>query len=118
MSLKTENNTFKKEIFIDQKKLTNKNYFISEIFNTQDINNGAVLIISQPKQQMFYGRLLSGIIEKKTKAFSANHSFYDSSSTEEYFDNSISQRTYPFFKDYYISISHSAGLCIAICIQT
>ena len=24
----------------------------------------------------------------------------------------------PFFKDCYISISHSAGMCIAICIQT
>ena len=105
VSLKTENNTFKKEIFVDQKKLTNKNYFISEIFNTQDINNDAVLIISQPKQQMFYGRLLSGIIEKKTKAFSANHSYYDSSSTEEYFDNCISQRTYPFFKDYYNGVT-------------
>jgi hypothetical protein len=105
VSLKTENDTLKKEIFIDQKKLTNKNYFISEIFNTQDINNDAVLTISQPRQEMFFGRLLSGIMEKKTKAFSANHSYYDSSNTKEYFDNCISQRMYPFFKDYYNGVT-------------
>jgi len=109
VSLKTENKSLVKEIMIDQKKLTNKNYYVSEIFpdslNSNEIYYNAILSISQPKQQMFYGRLLSGIIEKKTKAFSANHSYYDSSTTEEYFDNSISQRTYPFFKDYFNGVS-------------
>ena len=109
VSLKTENKSLVKEIMIDQKKLTNKNYYVSEIFpdslNSNEIYYNAILSISQPQQQMFYGRLLSGIIEKKTKAFSANHSYYDSSTTEEYFDNSISQRTYPFFKDYFNGVS-------------
>ena len=105
VSLKTEHNTINKEISIDQNKLTNKNYFISEIFDNHNITNGAVLKISQPKHKMFYGRLLSGIIEKETKSFSANHSFYDSSETEEYFDNNISQRAYPFFQDYYNAIT-------------
>jgi hypothetical protein len=41
--------------------------------------------------------MLGGIINKKTLSFSANHSYYDSSSTEEYFDNNISSRAYPYF---------------------
>ena len=105
VSLKTNDKNFTKEISINQSKLTNKNYFISEIFEESDISTGAVLKISQPKQKMFYGRLLSGIIEKQTKYFSANHSYYDSSDTKEYFDNSLSQRIYPFFQNYYNGIT-------------
>ena len=88
----------KKLLSVELERLTNKNYFLSDIFN-KDLSEGTILKILQPKQSLFYGRLLSGVINKKTKSFSANHSFYDSSSTEEYFENSQSYSTYPYFPD-------------------
>ena len=48
---------------------------------------------------MFYGRMLVGS-EYNDKAFSANHSFYDSSGLKEYWDDSRSSvRVYPYFKE-------------------
>ena len=44
--------------------------------------------------------MLAGRVNKKTKAFSSNHSFYDSSKTKEYFNSSESYRTYPFFNNF------------------
>jgi len=87
-----------KSISPDAKRLTNKNYYLSNLFD-KELTGETILRILQPKQPLFYGRLLSGIMNKKTKAFSANHSYYDSSSTEEYFDNHTSFRAYPFFPD-------------------
>ena len=77
-------------------RLTNKNIFLSSFFNSLNKTN-SILKILQPEQSLFYGRLFAGKINKKTKAFSANHSYYDSSSTREYFNNKKSTRTYPFF---------------------
>lgn len=96
---------------IKLKRLTNKNFYLSKdlisknhksklsMFKNLDDETNPVLRIFQPKQKLFYGRMLTGVINKKTKAFSANHSYYDSSKSSEYFDNSESYRTYPFFKD-------------------
>tara|TARA_B100001057_G_scaffold495793_1_gene595623 strand:+ start:146 stop:1630 length:1485 start_codon:yes stop_codon:yes gene_type:complete len=86
-----------KSVPIKLKKLNNKNYFLSKIFKKNFKDKNKTLKIIQPKQNLFYGRLLAGIIDKKTKAFSANHSYYDSSSTREYFENSFSERSYPYF---------------------
>jgi hypothetical protein len=83
---------------VELERLTNKNYFLSDIFN-KELSEGTILKILQPKQSLFYGRLLSGVMNRKTKSFSANHSYYDSSPTEEYFENSQSYRTYPYFPD-------------------
>ncbi len=55
--------------------------------------------VKQPKQFFFYGRLLSGLASQKDNAFSANHSYYDNSTFEEYFDNQESYRTFPFFEN-------------------
>ena len=44
--------------------------------------------------------MLAGRLNKKTGAFSANHSYYDSSNTKEYFSSSESSRTYPYFNKY------------------
>lgn len=52
--------------------------------------------VKQPEQFMFYGRLLAGIAAKGNTAISANHSYYDSSATEEYFDGVQVFRTYPY----------------------
>ena len=87
-----------KNIPIKMKRLSNNNIFLSDIYKSSNDNN-SILKILQPEQTLFYGRLFAGRINKKTKAFSANHSYYDSSKTKEYFNNKISMRTYPFFND-------------------
>ena len=56
-----------------------------------------VLKVKAPRQPMFYGRLLAGQ-RSADGAWSANHSYYDSSGTAEYWgDDSESERLYPFF---------------------
>lgn len=94
----TNSENINKTLPIEIERLSNKNYLLSNIFNN-DLKEGSILKILNPKQPLFYGRLFAGIINKKTKSFSANHSYYDSSSTEEYFNNSQSYRTYPYFSD-------------------
>jgi len=95
ISLNEKDKNFKK-IPISMNRLTNKNIFLSHFYKNT-IKNKAILKILQPEQALFYGRLFAGTINKKTNSFSANHSYYDSSSTNEYFDNNISKRTYPFY---------------------
>lgn len=83
------------------------NRFESRKFDVSDILNGSEnnnldghLIIKQPYQQLFYGRLLVGQ-RYKDGAFSANHSYYDSSDTEEYWEDiDVSYRIYPFLIDF------------------
>ena len=94
----SEENINPKKIPIKMQRLTNKNIFLSAFYKSCKKNN-AILKILQPEQKLFYGRLFAGKINKKTKAFSANHSYYDSSSIKEYFNNKISMRTYPFFNN-------------------
>ena len=89
-------------VSLDVGRLASKNIFLSEVFSGNslaDLRGGGVVRILQPRQEMFYGRLLVGIVNRKTSAFSANHSYYDSSQVCEYFDNGISRRTYPYFAD-------------------
>ena len=62
--------------------------------------------VKQPEQFMFYGRLLAGVAAKKNTAISANHSYYDSSATEEYFDGIQVFRTYPTLKMDQIQLSY------------
>ena len=56
--------------------------------------------ISQPKQKMFFGRLLVGSFSNDNYLFTANHSFYDSSNTNETFNNDQSYRQYPYFSNF------------------
>ena len=70
--------------------------------NFKDLPDGVKGIIKakQPNQLLFYGRLISGQW-LNDKTFSANHSYYDSSTTEEYWDNTKpSDRQYPFFSNF------------------
>lgn len=64
------------------------------------LENGAdtgVLKIQQPAQPMYFGRLFTGR-QNAQGAFSANHSYYDSSATAEYWDNDAAgYRSYPYF---------------------
>ena len=98
ISLINESGTISKDFPIEIARLSNKNFYLSNIFG-EKLQDKLILKVLQPKQALFYGRLLAGRINKKTLAFSANHSYYDSSSTKEYFDNKVSMRAYPYFSN-------------------
>tara|TARA_A100000164_G_scaffold382110_1_gene438522 strand:+ start:2511 stop:4007 length:1497 start_codon:yes stop_codon:yes gene_type:complete len=89
-----------KNIDVNLSRLNNKSFYISKIFNKKKLNEEGFLKISQPKQSLFYSRMLAGIINKKKKSFSANHTFYDSSEHKEYFLSKKSSKTYPFFSGF------------------
>jgi len=95
----TKTDSFKTKCITNLPRFGNKKYHIKEIFN--NIPNGVkgVMRIKQPHQILFYGRMLTGQI-KNNGSFSANHSYYDSSKFDEYWDNdSPSQRFYPYFNN-------------------
>ena len=98
LNYKKKNINIKKKINISLPRLSQKTYYLSQYLPKK--TNGGVLKIKQPKQDLFFGRLLAGRINKNTGAFSANHSYYDSSIKKEYFSSSESFRTYPYFKDF------------------
>ena len=103
ISLLNKNDSFKQAVPIEMERLSNKSFYLSDIMNDkpsalgEPLQENIILRVLQPKQSLFYGRMFGGIINKKTLSFSANHSYYDSSSTEEYFDNNTSSRAYPYF---------------------
>jgi len=105
LSVKSESRSILSKIDISQNRLTSENYFLSNILKGKSKKNikseiySDVLRVLQPRQTLFYGRLLSGIMNKKTQAFSANHSYYDSSLSAEYFSNHQSYRVYPYFNN-------------------
>ena len=88
----------KKTIKVSLPRLSFRRFFLSKILSKK--LEGGIIKIRQPKQKLFYGRMLAGRLNKKTKAFCANHSYYDSSGTQEYFHSSQSYRTYPYFENY------------------
>jgi len=95
----TKNNyKFKKKIKVSLPRLSYKSFFFSKILPKN--LDGGIVKVKQPLQKLFYGRMLAGRINKKTGAFSANHSYYDSSKTKEYFPSSKSSRTYPYFEKF------------------
>ena len=87
---------FNKKIKVSIPKLSFKSFYLSKILPKKF--EGGIVKIKQPKQKLFYGRMLAGRLNKKTKSFSANHSYYDSSRIKEYFQSSESYRTYPYLK--------------------
>ena len=58
------------------------------------------LKVKPPKQSMFFGRMLVGGLDVSSKSISANHSYYDSSKTKEYFEDPRSFATFPYFEGY------------------
>ena len=98
ISYSKNNYKFNKKIKVSLSRLSYKSFFFSKIL-PKNIDGGVVKI-KQPKQKLFYGRMLAGRINKKTGAFSANHSYYDSSKIKEYFSSSESSRTYPYFEKF------------------
>jgi len=95
----TKTNSYKTLCSTNIPRFGTKKYRIKEIFPS--IPNGVkgVMKVKQPKQMLFYGRMLTGQITDDGQ-FSANHSYYDSSVFNEYWeDGSPSQRFYPYFHE-------------------
>lgn len=95
----TNNKKIVKTIQIDLPRFATKKISLRDTFS--DIPNGikGVLKVKQPRQFLFYGRMLAGQFTPDG-AFSGNHTYYDSSSVSEYWDNGqLSQRFYPFFTE-------------------
>jgi hypothetical protein len=88
----------KKKIKVSIPRLSFKTFYLSKILPSSA--EGGTVKINQPKPDLFFGRMLAGRLNKKTKAFSSNHSFYDCSKTKEYFNSKESYRTYPYFKEF------------------
>jgi hypothetical protein len=96
----TPSKTYRTVESVDIPRFGHKKISLRESF--KDLPDGAKGIIKakQPNQLLFYGRLISGQW-LNDKTFSANHSYYDSSTTEEYWDNTkSSDRQYPFFSNF------------------
>ena len=98
ITYKKNNTKISKKLKVSLPRLSYKTFFLSKILSKN--LDGGVVKIKQPTQKMFYGRLLAGRINKTTGAFSANHSYYDSSSKKEYFLSKKSFRIYPYFKEF------------------
>ena len=93
----TPNQSMVKNFDIDLPRFGVKRVEFKKLF--QQIQNGTRGIIkaTQPSQFLFYGRMLSGQV-KNDGTFSANHTYYDSTASHEYWDDSShSQRFYPYF---------------------
>jgi hypothetical protein len=87
-------------ISLDVPRFGHRTISLRDAFPRLNRVSGGVLTLEQPKQFMFYGRVLAGQIAADG-AFSANHSYYDSSETREYWDDGRpSARLYPFFADF------------------
>lgn len=86
----------KREFPVMLPRLNSQIVKFSEIYPELDsVKNGFLRVLS-PKQFMFYGRVLCGIVDSDGNIV-ANHSYYDTSSIAEYWnDNVPSSRNYPF----------------------
>jgi len=96
----TPSKTYRTVESVDIPRFGHKKISLRESF--KDLPDGVKGIIKakQPNQLLFYGRLISGQW-RNDKTFSANHSYYDSSTTQEYWDNTkLSDRQYPFFSNF------------------
>lgn len=93
---------FHKKIQFNMKKMSIKKFNLSEIFKNEFVEKEILpseytLRILQPKQNLFYGRLLVGIEDIQSGSFTGNHSYYDNSQFKEYFNTPKSYRTFPYF---------------------
>lgn len=104
LELASEHGVNRKIVPVDMPRFCNRDLIVGELFGKfPDFASGGnavgVLKVSQPRQPMFYGRLLVGRRDRNS-VFAANHSYYDSSSVAEYWDDDdASYRTYPYFHD-------------------
>ena len=91
----------KKKVFYEDVNLpafASKLYSLKKYLKTK--NRFYFCRVLQPRQKMFFGRILVGSFSNKHEFFTANHSYYDSSNANENFDNSASYRQYPYFHNF------------------
>ena len=97
VELTTEAGTRQTEVKLDVPRLCHRDISLRRCFPDLPEGTTGTLKLDQPPQFLFYGRLLTGI-RRHDGAFSANHSYYDSSESTEYWDDDRpSVRVYPFF---------------------
>jgi hypothetical protein len=85
-----------RDIPIKMDRMSVQTHMLSEIFDRKSISETTLKIL-QPKQSLFYGRLLAGVMNRKTGAFSANHSYYDSSTLTDCVKGDLSSQSFPYF---------------------
>ena len=89
-----------KKIKVKLNPYNTKFFSLDKIIHKNKDSQNQVIYAEAPKQDFFYGRMLSGIFSKNKTSISANHSFYDSTKNEEYFENNESFMMYPYFKKF------------------
>lgn len=98
VELTTADGAHRTEIALDVPRLCSREISLRECFPDLPKTTAGTLKLDQPPQFLFYGRMLTGI-RRTDGAFSANHSYYDSSQSAEYWDDDRpSVRLYPFFQ--------------------
>ena len=90
--------TITRHLSVDLNRLSSHTYKLSEIFD-ETPSSDSVLKILQPKQNLFYGRIFAGRLNRETGAFSANHSYYDTSSLSDFINGKFSSQSYPYFSN-------------------
>lgn len=99
VELTTEKGRLRTDVELDVPRLCCQEISLRQCFPDLAGNVTGTLKLDQPTQFMFYGRMLTGM-RRNDGAFSANHSYYDSSESSEYWDDDrTSVRLYPFFRD-------------------
>ncbi len=89
----------RKDVPIDVPRFGHREIALGDLFAHLGTIQGGILTVGQPQQTMFFGRLLVGQ-RARDGAFSANHSYYDSSDVAEYWDDSRpSIRLYPYIAE-------------------
>jgi hypothetical protein len=93
-----------KRFAVDIPRLTHQSFTLGSVFPEIEHQKG-ILLIKQPRQDMFYGRLLVGQVLPNGD-LSANHSYYDNSEVagEYWGDSHPSHRTYPVIQGLTTSI--------------
>ena len=93
----TPNQSMVKNFDIDLPRFGVKRVEFKKLFQQIQYGTRGIIKATQPSQFLFYGRMLSGQV-KNDGTFSANHTYYDSTASHEYWDDSShSQRFYPYF---------------------
>ena len=100
LQLDTDGRRYDGEVDLDVPRFGHRMVSLREAFPDLQRVAGGVLTVAQPKQFMFYGRMLAGQLASDG-AFSANHSYYDSSTVAEYWDDARSSaRLYPLLASF------------------
>ena len=97
IELSTPAGTHAATVPLELPRLTTREVSLADTYPDLGPLHAGVLKVQQPRQALFYGRMLAGQ-RHRDGAWSANHSYYDSSDMAEYWeDASDSWRLYPLF---------------------